>query len=356
MLRTLGALASQIVAPVVAVAQSIAGLGRGRRAWSSEGRAYVEVRGVDQPGAEEAGEQIARRLEKVPGVAWVEINAVVGRVVIGHDPGLVGVAELVGVVEDAEADTGLDEEPFAAVGVSHPDNPVKVIAEATVLGANLTGAVIAVGARMLPLPVLPPSVPALVSTGESASWVRGPLETRIGKTATDLLFGFSSALGNTLARRPASLLAESGYRFCLLRETQAARRSWARWEAGTGAHPASHRSAPVGVRPRPVPLPAGPVERAANGSALGGPAAFAGMLGVTRSFQRAQAMVVAGAPRAAQVGRGAFAAQLGYGLSERTTLVFDARVLRRLDRVDTVVIDADVLRTGARYGICARGR
>ncbi|MGW3473574.1 heavy-metal-associated domain-containing protein, partial [Saccharopolyspora sp. NPDC000995] len=294
MLRTLGALASQIVAPVAAAAQSITGLGR-RRAWSSQGRAHVEVRGVHQPGVEEAGEQIVRRLEKVPGVAWVEINAAVGRMVIGHDPDLVGIAELVGVVEDAEADAGLGEEPFAAVSASHPDNPAKVIAEATVLGANLTGAAVAMGARMLPLPALPPSVPALVSTGESVSRVRGPLETRIGKTATDLLFGLSSAVANTLAQRPASLLAESGYRFCLLRETQAAQRSWARWEAGTGTHPASHRSAPVEVRPRPVPLPDGPVERVTNGSAFAGLVAFAGMLGMTRSFQRAQAMVVAGA-------------------------------------------------------------
>ncbi|MGI8311809.1 hypothetical protein [Saccharopolyspora hattusasensis] len=228
MLRTLGALASQIVAPVAAAAQSIVGLGR-RRAWVSEGRAHVEVRGVHQPGSEEAGERIVRWLEKVPGVVWVEINAVVGRVVIGHDPDLVGIAGLVGAVEDAEADTGLDEEPFAAVSASHPDNPAKVIAEATMLGANSTGAAIAMGARLLPLPALPPSVPALVSTGESVSRVRRPLETRIGKTATDLLFGLSSAMANTLAQRPASLLAESGYRFCLLRETLAARRGWARW-------------------------------------------------------------------------------------------------------------------------------
>ncbi|QIZ37654.1 HAD-IC family P-type ATPase [Saccharopolyspora sp. ASAGF58] len=348
MLRTLGALASQIVAPVAAAARSIAGLESGRRAWASDGRAHVEVRGVHQPGSEDAGERVVRRLEKVPGVAWVEINAAVGRVVIGHDPDLVGIAGLVGAVEDAEAETGLDGEPFATVSADHPDNPVKVFAEVAMLGANLAGAAITMGAELLPLPALPPSVPALVSTGESASRVRGPLETRLGKTATDVLFGIGSAVANTLAQRRSSLLAESAYRFFLLRETQAAQRSWARWEAGVGRHPASHRSKPVAVVARPVPLPDGPVERAANGSALAGPAAFAGMLGVTRSFQRAQAMLVAGAPRAALVGRGAFAAQLGYGLSERTTLVFEPRVLRRLDRVDTVVIDAGVVRTGVR--------
>ncbi|WP_242190111.1 HAD-IC family P-type ATPase [Saccharopolyspora soli] len=341
-------MAAQIVAPLADAAKSFACLDGGRRAWSSGGRAHIELRGVHQPGTEDAGEQIVRRLEKVPGVDWAEINAVMGRVVIGHDPDLVGVAELVGAVEGAEAEAGLDDEPFAAVSATHPDNPVKVVAEVTMLGANLAGAVLAGGARLLSLPAVPPSVPAVVSTGESVARVRQPLEARLGKTATDLLFGMTSAAANTLAQRPMNLLAESAYRFCLLRETQAAQRSWSRWESSAGAHPASHRSSPVQVRPRPRPLPAGPVERVANGSALAGPVAFAGAFGLTRSLQRAQAMLVAGAPRAARMGRDAFAAQLGYGLSERTTLVFEPQVLRRLDRVDTVVIDAGVLRTGAR--------
>ncbi len=72
------------------------------------------------------------------------------------------------------------------------------------------------------------------------------------------------------------------------------------------------------------------------------------MFGLTGSLQRAQALFVAAVPRAAQIGRDAFAAQLGTGLTRQGLLVMDARVLRRLDRVDTVVVDSDALTSGRR--------
>jgi cation-transporting ATPase I len=58
------------------------------------------------------------------------------------------------------------------------------------------------------------------------------------------------------------------------------------------------------------------------------------------------AATVAGNPKAARLGREAFAATLGGLLADRGLLPMDREVLRRLDRVDTVVLDSEVLLTG----------
>ncbi|HWD73177.1 MAG TPA: HAD-IC family P-type ATPase [Actinomycetota bacterium] len=51
-------------------------------------------------------------------------------------------------------------------------------------------------------------------------------------------------------------------------------------------------------------------------------------------------------PKAGRLGREAFAAQLGRVLAARGVVPFDARCLRRLDRVDTVMVEAAALLTG----------
>jgi cation-transporting ATPase I len=58
------------------------------------------------------------------------------------------------------------------------------------------------------------------------------------------------------------------------------------------------------------------------------------------------AALTAGAAKAARAGREGFAAQLDRDVCERGSLVLDPAVLRRLDRVDTVVLDSAVLLTG----------
>jgi cation-transporting ATPase I len=98
--------------------------------------------------------------------------------------------------------------------------------------------------------------------------------------------------------------------------------------------------------PRPVPLPQGPVERYADLAALGSLGGFALGLVATRSPRRAANALMVGIPRASSLGREVFAAHLGRELARRDVLVVDPAVLRRLDRVDTVVLDRRVMTTG----------
>jgi len=54
-------------------------------------------------------------------------------------------------------------------------------------------------------------------------------------------------------------------------------------------------------------------------------------------------VLLVGAPKAARAAREAFADTLGFGLARRGVLVLDPAALRRLDRVDTVVVDTRIL-------------
>jgi cation-transporting ATPase I len=62
-------------------------------------------------------------------------------------------------------------------------------------------------------------------------------------------------------------------------------------------------------------------------------------------LDRAPAALAAGLPKAAHGEREAFAACLGHALATRGVLVIDRAALRRLDRIDTVMVDAALLAT-----------
>src|SRR5205807_3784073 len=62
-------------------------------------------------------------------------------------------------------------------------------------------------------------------------------------------------------------------------------------------------------------------------------------LAATKDPRRAANTLMAAAPKAARLGREAFAAQLGRDLANRDVIVLDPSALRHLDRVDTVVVD-----------------
>jgi cation-transporting P-type ATPase I len=338
-LRTLTAL---VAAPVSAAIRTVTPTDR--QAWSANGRAHVEVRGAHLPGRAQASERIKRRLARCEGVRWAEVNAALGCVVLDHDPARTSLSLLVDEVRAAEVDAGVADEPFA--DVTHPGDRLRTLSGAVVLGTHLACLGYATTARLLPVPALPQSFPAALATADSSSHLRSALESRMGGVATDLLFGISRAVAGALAQSPSSLITDAGHWFCVVRESQAVQGSWQRWDGRFGRHRASHRCAPLAAGSRPVDLPAGPVERETGVSVVAGPGAFAGMLGLNRDPGRAQGFLVAGVPRAALIGRDVFAAQLGYGLSERDALVLDPGALRRLDRVNTVVVDASLLHTG----------
>jgi cation-transporting P-type ATPase I len=153
------------------------------------------------------------------------------------------------------------------------------------------------------------------------------------------------AASHVLASGPFALLTTAAQRLCLHREATARQRAWERFDGAMAELPGAHRVGPLDIDPRPVPVPDGPVERVSDSSAALALAGYAATVAVTRNHQRALSVLLAGVPRAARVGRDAFAAQLGHDLCTGGGVVLDSDALRRLDRVDTVVLDAPTLLT-----------
>jgi cation-transporting ATPase I len=311
-------------------------------------RAHIELRGAHRPGSERATRELEQRLTALDGVRRSEVNAVLGRVVVTHDTERVGSEELLAVVEEVERAFGLGGDETAPAGAKHPGGPDAAVLEVAALAASLVGLGYAVAGKMLPVRRGSPVVPGLLSLADDAPRLRTEVEARLGRQATDALFALGGAATQALAQNPVALLTTACYRAALLREVLARRQAWERCDGELAAQPGAHRCPPVECPPRPVAVPDGPVEYVANRSAALAVAGYAATLAVTRSPDRALGLLLAGSPRAAKVGREAFAAQLDRDFCADSGVVLDPDALRRLDRVDTVVLDAPALLTGRR--------
>ncbi|WP_020573793.1 HAD-IC family P-type ATPase [Actinopolymorpha alba] len=317
-----------------------------RRTWVGNGRAHIEVRGVRRPRSEEEARDLEAELAKVPGVNWSEVNAVLGRVVVDFTDRGAGVEDLVAVVERVEERHGVADEPFPSDGPAYPGDPEPGQRQLVAMGADVAGIGLAAFGRLLRLARLPVEAASLLSLLDSTPRVRDELETWLGRARADVALAFGNATAQGLAQGPLGLLVDAAYRLSAMGEIAARQRVWREREPDLCGRPANHRTGILPVEPRVVPLQPGPVERYADGSGiaslLGGASTFA----ATRSVTRTISLLTAGTPKAARLTREAFASQLGRLAANRGILSFDGDALRRLDRVDTVVIDARVLLTG----------
>jgi cation-transporting ATPase I len=164
----------------------------------------------------------------------------------------------------------------------------------------------------------------------------------MGTTPAELMLSLTSGVSQGLAGSPVGPIVDMGHRATLLAEAAARRRRWLDREAALWDGPSGHPKGPA-VEPRSVRLPPGPVEKYADRALLVSLGGAALTVATTRSLQRGSAMLQAGLPKAARVGREGFAAHLGRVLAARGILPLDSGSLRLLDRVDCVVFDVDLL-------------
>ncbi|CAM03079.1 cation-transporting ATPase I [Saccharopolyspora erythraea NRRL 2338] len=334
--------ASQLASPVWDAVRTVVASPSRRRMFAAEDRTHLDVRGLHRPGTEALAGKLEVLLQDMPGVRSAEVNGVLGRIAITYDPETVTPHELADAITDFEQRHDLDGRP--AQGVKHPGDAALLLREVGAVGLGIAGLGYAMATSVLPVRALPSLVPVTFSLVGSVPWMRSTAEKAVGRTFLDTSLAAAGLTSQALAQRPLGLFTDTCERLCTTREYLARREAWRRWEQNAAA--GAHRSAPVEVAPRPVPLPDGAVERVANTSgalALGG---YGAVLAISRLPQRALATLAAGVPRPGSAGREAFAAQVASALSHRGNLVLDPDALRRLDRVDAVVFDAAVLRTG----------
>ncbi|HSF26518.1 MAG TPA: heavy metal translocating P-type ATPase, partial [Actinomycetes bacterium] len=317
-----------------------------RRAWVGHDRAHIEVRGAHREGTEPFARRLEDALGRVEGVHWAEVNAVLGRVVVAFDGEQIDVDDLVDIVEGVEEAHELHEEAFPAERPEHPGDAEPLHRQVASLAADALGLGLSSIGRALGRGPLTEEVASLLSLVDSTPRLREQAERRLGTATADLLLATANAVSQGIAQGPLGLLVDATHRLAQVGEITARRVVWHAREPELHGQPSDERTAPLSLAPRPVPMPAGPVER------YGDRAAAAAMLGAattwiaTRNHNDAVAALVSGTPKAARLTREVFASTLGRLLWRRGIVPLDATALRRLDRVDTVVVDAPVLMTG----------
>ncbi len=330
-------------ASVVRTAAALLEPGSTRRVWSVEGRAQLQVWGLEGPTCQAVVAGVRQALAGLDGVSWARVDAVTRRAVIRFDPAAVGTGQLVEAVAAAERAAGVDCPGYAHDDASFPGDVEPLRLQAWALAADTVGLSAAVAGRLVGLPSLPGSAAAAVVLVDNQPRIRGLLESRLGPAATDLALAVSTAAVQALTQGAPSLLVDTGQRTQAVLAAKARRDGFTRREAELAAADRPVREVPLARAARPAPLPPGVVERHADRAAAGSLLTAGALLAATGNADLAGRVVLIGAPKAARAGREAFADTLTSGLSRRGLVVADPAALRRLDRLDTVVVDSTVL-------------
>ncbi|HZD64600.1 MAG TPA: heavy-metal-associated domain-containing protein, partial [Acidimicrobiales bacterium] len=330
-----------ILAPATRVVRQLVPRPR-RRRWVGAGKAHIEVRGLHRHGLARDVEVALRGLS---GVEWAAANVALGRAVVAFDGDRVGVEELVAAVEEVEGRHGAGRDPAPPTQRDHPGDrdslrrhQTALVADLACLGLGSAGAILRLG----PVPV---ELAGAVSLIENQPRLRRAVEDRLGPAA-DLALALVNASGQALSRGPLGLVVDSLSRVGLISEAAARNRAFDRLEETLAPPAAAGEAAGPSSPPRARPLPPGPVERYADRAGLASVGVLGLGLALTRSPRRTAALVLAGIPKPARLAREALAAQLGRFLADRGVTVLDPTALRRLDRLDTLVVEAALLANG----------
>ncbi|WP_206060593.1 cation-translocating P-type ATPase [Nonomuraea basaltis] len=308
------------------MASTVGALG-GRSTWSYPGRIHLELLRRPVPEAE-----IETRLQTVPGVRWARVNVPLGRAIVALDDPPPDTAELMRALDEAEAAT--EEKSEAVV----PDEPPPGL----VLAADV-GGILATGLEwLIQRTPLPAEAAGLLGLVDNLPRLQEAINDAIPTHPLKTWLPVAGAAVQGLAPGMTGLAVDVAQRLVQLRERHAEEITWRTAEESLTGTPERAAASEIPVE-RPVALPPGPAERYADqlltGAPLGGMAGTLLSMNARRGLQTAMICT----PKAAFAGRETFAAELGIMLSGRGVVVTDWHALRRLDRIDTVVFDEEVL-------------
>ncbi len=314
-----------------------------RRCWRGESRAWIEVRGLDGARDGELGRAVLDAVRAHPGVTSASLNYPLSRVVVGLRGRDVSLRDLCRIVEKAEQPEKLSRTKKKVPRTTLPGDGVVAATRAVTVAANAAGLGVALAGRALHWPRLPIGVLAGVVAVDYQPRLRRLIEDRIGGPATDTVLTLATAAAETVTMAPASLSVGLLMQSLKAAECRAEARAWREHEPELARHadqPHTDALSPPG------PPRARPVERYADRFALV-QALSVGLVGATtRNLNMAATAVLVTAPKATHTTPEAFAAALGRGLADRhAVLALRPEALRRLDRVDAIVIDPRVLCT-----------
>ncbi|HEY4106217.1 MAG TPA: HAD-IC family P-type ATPase, partial [Polyangiaceae bacterium] len=318
---------------------------RSRRSWIGKTRAHVEFRELTPSELAIFARQVEIGYKELSRVEWVEVNPHSRRVVVSFEEDAYALDELVAVIAQAERAAGVHEAEFRDEIWEHPAD-VETIERLWVgFAADALGVVSGLGLRFSPVPAsrVGSTVAALVAVVQSTDRLRRVAEDRLGPLRADLALHITAAFAYGVAQRPGSAFVEGVRKLSLIGEAQARQRVWQQREAELCQTQHTHNLDAAQREARPRTLPRGPIEEYADRAWIVSLGGFAVSFLTTRSVQRAVAALFGGLPTPARLGREAFAADLNRALAKRQTLVVDPEALRKLDRIDCLVLQADLV-------------
>ncbi|MBV9091963.1 MAG: cation-translocating P-type ATPase [Mycobacteriaceae bacterium] len=317
----------------------------GRRCWRGADNNWIEIRGLNHPQSGlQLGQTVLEAVRAQPGVLWAELNYPLARIVVRVHPDGPSLAQLCQTVDAAENQS---RRAGPAHGRDCPtDLPADGLVQANAFAAvtlNAIGLCTAVAGRVLMWRPLPAGLTALVTVVDYQPRLRHVVEDRLGTSAADTALALAASTVYTLAQAPASLAVDLLTSLAKAGELRTAARVWEQRQPELAEHAACP---PAHPRPRPRPRPHGPVERHADRSAMV-QVLSSGAIGLaTANVTAAATAAVVAAPKAARITRECFAATLARGLADgHGILELHPEALRRLDRVDTVLVDPRALDT-----------
>ncbi|GGO61012.1 cation-translocating P-type ATPase [Nonomuraea cavernae] len=312
---------------------------RPRHVRDCPGGVRVELRHIGGPGTEREARALEERLLAM-GMARAEVNGTLGSVFVSCEAGT-DRDKLLAVIEEYDRDGG-------TAGVARALDGMEQQARAAAsLALNLVGTGLAATGRLARVSMLPMVVPAFLAAVDETPRLRHEVERRLGKPVADTVLATGRIVSTTLAARPVSMLIDSAAAMSRYLAMRAGARAWADREEELAALAGTYRNIPVRELPRPIPLARGPVERYADLAGATALAVYTVTATVGGDHEKGLSLLIGGMPKATRICRDAFISGLVRALSARGAIVLDLYALHRMDRVDTVVIDATALMTGA---------
>ncbi|MEV4753951.1 cation-translocating P-type ATPase [Micromonospora sp. NPDC049559] len=318
-----------------------AGLSR-RGVWSRDGRHHIEVRGVAEPDGEPLARRVEEELGQLTGVAWARVNAPTGRVVVAVEPPEPRLRDLIATIARVERTDGL--RPDGDTARPHPpeEGPRTRRALSTIT-ADAVGLGLSAVTRILPFTPVPGEVAGLLAVVELHPRLRALVGRGLpGDQRAESVLPLAEALVQGLAGGWTGIAVDGLQRALQWGEARAQLAAWRAAEPQLAGDPERAVAGPVVQRS--CPKPKDPLERYVVRSLTAGAAAGAMALPMVGP-KRAASLALAGLPKAALAAREGYAAHLGRILARRGVIAMDRAVLRELDRMDTLVLDADVLRS-----------
>ncbi|MFB9234678.1 HAD-IC family P-type ATPase [Plantactinospora siamensis] len=315
----------------------------GRGVWSRPGRHHIEVHGVSAPGGERLARQVEAALEALPGVVWARVNGPSGRVVVAVRPPEPRMRDLLATIARVERRDGLVPETDCAPPHPPEEGPRTRRALSTI-AADAFGLGLAAATRVLPFTPLPGELAGLINAIDLHPRLHEVAGRATGRPdRANSVFPLVEALAQGLAGGWAGTALDVAQRALQWSEARAQLSAWNRAEPGLAGSP-ELVAAPPCPADRPRSKPDGPVERYA-GRILAASGAATAVTFPLLGRKRAAALGLSALPKAGSSGREGYAAYLGRKLAQRGVIAMDRGVLRELDRIDTLLLDEEVLRS-----------